>query len=1206
MPRRINGPDGPVDFPDAMDDGAVEQAMQRLYPPKQAAPTDHAGVWHPSTWEQLKTSVPLIGDISDIVSGNKPFNAPMKPEDSTQLAYPERMFSQYDQAQHPIRTAVDQVAGSLTSPQNLLLLKGMGGDLGNILPKIASTAFRVQMGKVAYESGSEAVDAYKSGDFGEAKRLATHAILGGAMSIAAGAHVASGSVNETIPETPQMAERVREASQEPPPRPSESKPSATSTETPREPVQPTETMTRLYRGESVPGSGKGVPDWVKDSPKFQEAQGAQGRWFTTNLDDAKFYAQEAGTGRVRYLDVPKEIAEKYRATNSPEALKYSPKARAGETDEHFLPSELGQKALLLGDQTPFSADAKETPDTPKDRSGERGSLSFKPIPDAERPEFHPLNRLADVLDKVATLGGKLDVSPEEAKARLITREFAADQRLTHLQLEAKLHDAIDAHDNDGKTEFQSFMDAGEGKPGAQFLKPEDQAMAQELHNMFNERWTKVQDRLDKEPGGIENYLSHLWERPGLASRTINTLFGKTPIAGKAGFLKQRFYEYASDGLNAGLKPITWNPINMQLTALFQMDKFLAAHELKDNYAKAGLTKWIKLGDTRPEGWQTLHDKIFEPKVMEDGGLKSYGRYYAPADVAKIFNNYVDPGLRGNPTYDTVRSYGNLLNQVNLGVSGYHGVFITAMSGSSDVALGLERVFRNKDIGGVKNILKGTLGTFVGSSARADYKFGKDIQRQAITPEADSPLQPYVDALVKSGASFGQDPMYETNLGVKVAKTIKDLATGNLRQGAQGAANLALHPIETIKGAIQDLSKPIMKYYVPRIKLGMAAKLMEVKGEYLQKQGITDPTAYHTEMAKVWDSVDNRAGQMVYDNLFWNKVAKDMSFLTVRAVGWDYGSAREFGGAAKDTLQGAASILRGKPPEFSSRLAFTMGHVMTIGTIGAAMTYIVTGHGPRQLEDYFYPLSGRVGTNGKPERLSMPSYIKDAYSVAHAPGDTALHKLHPTIGQMVDLFQNKDFYGTEIRAEGDPLYKQGIDVLKWYGKSIEPFAISTTQYRKKSGVSTPEAAIESFFGFMPAPAYVTSSKAEDLALDLSKRNWKAGPISSRDREQRDTFNTFRGQLQQGKLDTAGVSKAFQEGKLRPQDLDRLFDDKGLNRLQSEFKALRLPDALKVMQVADNNEKQQLKPLLLDKIDQVDDFVVPEERAFYLKQLQKSLQ
>lgn len=1103
MPRRINGPDGPVDFPDAMDDGAVEQAMQRLYPPKQAAPTDHAGVWHPSTWEQLKTSVPLIGDISDIVSGNKPFNAPMKPEDSTQLAYPERMFSQYDQAQHPIRTAVDQVAGSLTSPQNLLLLKGMGGDLGNILPKIASTAFRVQMGKVAYESGSEAVDAYKSGDFGEAKRLATHAILGGAMSIAAGAHVASGSVNETIPETPQMAERVREASQEPPPRPSESKPSATSTETPREPVQPTE-------------------------------------------------------------------------------------------------------VVKAGDQTPFLADAKESPDTSKDRSGERGSLSFKPIPDAERPEFHPLNRLADVLDKVATLGGKLDVSPEEAKARLITREFAADQRLTHLQLEAKLHDAIDAHDNDGKTEFQSFMDAGEGKPGAQFLKPEDQAMAQELHNMFNERWTKVQDRLDKEPGGIENYLSHLWERPGLASRTINTLFGKTPIAGKAGFLKQRFYEYASDGLNAGLKPITWNPINMQLTALFQMDKFLAAHELKDNYAKAGLTKWIKLGDTRPEGWQTLHDKIFEPKVMEDGGLKSYGRYYAPADVAKIFNNYVDPGLRGNPTYDTVRSYGNLLNQVNLGVSGYHGVFITAMSGSSDVALGLERVFRNKDIGGVKNILKGTLGTFVGSSARADYKFGKDIQRQAITPEADSPLQPYVDALVKSGASFGQDPMYETNLGVKVAKTIKDLATGNLRQGAQGAANLALHPIETIKSAIQDLSKPIMKYYVPRIKLGMAAKLMEVKGEYLQKQGITDPAAYHTEMAKVWDSVDNRAGQMVYDNLFWNKVAKDMSFLTVRAVGWDYGSAREFGGAAKDTLQGAASILRGKPPEFSSRLAFTMGHVMTIGTIGAAMTYIVTGHGPRQLEDYFYPLSGRVGTNGKPERLSMPSYIKDAYSVAHAPGDTALHKLHPTIGQMVDLFQNKDFYGTEIRAEGDPLYKQGIDVLKWYGKSIEPFAISTTQYRKKSGVSTPEAAIESFFGLMPAPAYVTSSKAEDLALDLSKRNWKAGPISSRDREQRDTFNTFRGQLQQGKLDTAGVSKAFQEGKLRPQDLDRLFDDKGLNRLQSEFKALRLPDALKVMQVADNNEKQQLKPLLLDKIDQVDDFVVPEERAFYLKQLQKSLQ
>ena len=38
------------------------------------------------------------------------------------------------------------------------------------------------------------------------------------------------------------------------------------------------------------------------------------------------------------------------------------------------------------------------------------------------------------------------------------------------------------------------------------------------------------------------------------------------------------------------------------------------------------------------------------------------------------------------------------------------------------------------------------------------------------------------------------------------------------------------------------------------------------------------------MSKIVDSVDNRAGQMKYDNLFWNKSAKDLSFLANKLVG----------------------------------------------------------------------------------------------------------------------------------------------------------------------------------------------------------------------------------------------------------------------------------------------------------------------------------
>lgn len=53
----------------------------------------------------------------------------------------------------------------------------------------------------------------------------------------------------------------------------------------------------------------------------------------------------------------------------------------------------------------------------------------------------------------------------------------------------------------------------------------------------------------------------------------------------------------------------------------------------------------------------------------------------------------------------------MLNQVNLGLSGYHGSFITIVAGSSDVALGLEKIINNHDVGGINNILRGTVGTF---------------------------------------------------------------------------------------------------------------------------------------------------------------------------------------------------------------------------------------------------------------------------------------------------------------------------------------------------------------------------------------------------------------------------------------------------------------------------------------------------------------
>lgn len=53
------------------------------------------------------------------------------------------------------------------------------------------------------------------------------------------------------------------------------------------------------------------------------------------------------------------------------------------------------------------------------------------------------------------------------------------------------------------------------------------------------------------------------------------------------------------------------------------------------------------------------------------------------------------------------------------------------------------------------------------------------------------------------------------------------------------------------------------------------------------------------LRQAWDSIDNRFGQLVYDNLFWNKSAKDIGMVMTRSLGWNLGTVREIGGGLKD-------------------------------------------------------------------------------------------------------------------------------------------------------------------------------------------------------------------------------------------------------------------------------------------------------------------
>ena len=168
--------------------------------------------------------------------------------------------------------------------------------------------------------------------------------------------------------------------------------------------------------------------------------------------------------------------------------------------------------------------------------------------------------------------------------------------------------------------------------------------------------------------------------------------------------------------------------------------------------------------------------------------------------------------------------------------------------------------------------------------------------------------------------------------------------------------------------IEKLAAPIMEWLVPRQKLGVFADLARYELERLGPDAT--PEQIREAMRKAWDSVDNRMGQLVYDNLFWKKTIKDIGMISVRSLGWNLGTFREVGGGIKDVISQTAKTVAGKrtSPFITHRMAYIIALPVLVGLYGAIMCYLYTGHGPEESKDYFFVPTGKTKPNEQRTRF----------------------------------------------------------------------------------------------------------------------------------------------------------------------------------------------------------------------------------------------
>ena len=357
---------------------------------------------------------------------------------------------------------------------------------------------------------------------------------------------------------------------------------------------------------------------------------------------------------------------------------------------------------------------------------------------------------------------------------------------------------------------------------------------------------------------------------------------------------------------------------------------------------------------------------------------------------------------------------------SLGISAFHATTTAVNAAASDIALGVQQLTQGKPLQGMKNIAEGV--TYVPSMI-STFRNGSKLMKEYLTPGSYAKFAREANAISLAGGRIKQNTI-----------EIKPLtqALDDLKAGAIGSAMK-----KTIPALIDASSRPIMEEWVPRMKLGAFYGMANNILDTADREG-WNQDQIRTRMQTAWDSIDNRFGQMVYDNLFWNKALRDVLMASTRSVGWNAGTIRELGGAAVDTAQQAGKVVSGKAPELTDRMGFAIGMTVSAGLLGSAIYYLLNGERPQTWKDAYFP-----GKKGE-ARMSIPGYMKDVVAYAHDPKQTLLNKMSPVLSMLSAALENRDFYGTEIRHPDDPVVQQLWQLAKFAGAEAMPFSVRGVQ------------------------------------------------------------------------------------------------------------------------------------------------------------------
>lgn len=744
-----------------------------------------------------------------------------------------------------------------------------------------------------------------------------------------------------------------------------------------------------------------------------------------------------------------------------------------------------------------------------------------------------------------------------ARQRMAERVFEQGRLARSIEVDRK------AHENASLADYNRVMDYADGHGGK--LTPSEQAAYDKLRPELDRRGKEMADLgILKEGQLVDDYLGRSYQQEsgeGALMRDSNR-----PLEGQKSFAKNRVFDTAREGALAGYLPESTNFVETQLWKMRQMDKAIAGRKIMNELVENGTAM-----------------KADAPNIPKDYiPVKGLGaEYYVEPGSAKVLNNMLSKGFRGNKFYDTLATVNNAMNQAQLGGSGFHGGFVAMDSGVSKLASAGKKfaeAIKSGDTSyaadGMKDLF--SAGTIIGPAVENTYKglkILKDIKSGVISDTTKLALE--------GGMHYEMDPMYKSGSIDKFKQNIRDAKLAK-NAGAVGklawASTKAL--VNTPLAGLELAFKPIGEYFVPAVKAAAVHDLLTFE---LKRLGPNATLAERRATArKVVDSIDNRMGQLAYDNLMWNRGAKDISHLLVRSVGWNLGTARELGGGARDLV---TKLPKG---ELTHSASYTLALPIMTAWAGIVYQFLKTGKYDFDEVDkktlMGMPKTGVTAPTGEEERDQMPGYMGDVWKVSRHPVSTVMHKTGPMVNAAAQLVQNKDFYGNQIydkTADAGDIVKQ---VGKYAGSQMTPFFAKNAEKITKEHGADPVRIGTTFVGINPAPAWVNKTDAENMMGEFIGAK---GPIGGRDyrsAEKKDSKNeitNLANKARSGDLKAMAQLKEMANTRDLQKEMVNIGKQSPAVRAQRDtksFRMLTLPQARRVFEVATPEERNVWKDIL----------------------------